>query len=144
MTLYGRSTAKRRDCRCTSPRTAAPRTTTSTPRGGSTTSSGSSTCKATSTPRGGRFDDGVNLAGYFVWSLLDNFEWARGYQRRFGLYFVDFGTQRRIPKASARFYSAVASTNALPFSSSNGAGGSSSSLLSSREARKASTTAASN
>jgi beta-glucosidase len=88
--------------------------------------------------------DGVNLAGYFVWSLLDNFEWARGYQRRFGLYFVDFGTQRRIPKASARFYSAVASTNALPFSSNNGATESSSSLPSAREARKASTTAASN
>ena len=67
--------------------------------------------------------DGVNLAGYFVWSLLDNFEWARGYQRRFGLYFVDFGTQRRIPKASAGFYSVVASTNALPSPSGNGAVG---------------------
>ena len=65
--------------------------------------------------------DGVNLAGYFVWSLLDNFEWARGYQRRFGLYFVDFGTQRRIPKASAGFYSVVASTNALPSPSGDGA-----------------------
>jgi beta-glucosidase len=57
--------------------------------------------------------DGVNLAGYFHWSLMDNFEWARGYQRRFGLYFVDFGTQRRLPKRSASFYSAVARTNAL-------------------------------
>jgi len=65
--------------------------------------------------------DGVNLAGYFAWSLLDNFEWARGYQRRFGLYFVDFGTQRRMPKSSAGFYSVVASTNALPSSSGNGA-----------------------
>ena len=43
-----------------------------------------------------------------------NFEWARGYQRRFGLYFVDFGTQRREPKRSAAFYSAVARANALP------------------------------
>ncbi len=48
--------------------------------------------------------DGANLAGYFVWSLLDNFEWGWGYQKRFGIVFVDFGTQRRIPKSSARFY----------------------------------------
>jgi beta-glucosidase len=58
--------------------------------------------------------DGVNLAGYFHWSLMDNFEWARGYQRRFGLYFVDFGTQRRVPKRSAHFYSEVAKSGALP------------------------------
>ena len=38
--------------------------------------------------------DGANLAGYYVWSLLDNFEWAWGYQKRFGIVFVDFGTQR--------------------------------------------------
>jgi beta-glucosidase len=59
-------------------------------------------------------DDGVNLAGYYVWSLLDNFEWGWGYQKRFGIVFVDFGTQRRIPKSSARFYSEVARANALP------------------------------
>jgi beta-glucosidase len=58
--------------------------------------------------------DGVNLAGYFVWSLLDNFEWAWGYQKRFGIVFVDFGTQRRIPKSSAEFYSQVARANAVP------------------------------
>lgn len=58
--------------------------------------------------------DGVSLAGYFAWSLLDNFEWAVGYQKRFGLVFVDFGTQRRIPKSSARFYSGVARANAVP------------------------------
>ena len=51
--------------------------------------------------------DGANLAGYFVWSLLDNFEWGWGYQKRFGIVFVDFGTQRRIPKASAAFYANV-------------------------------------
>ena len=62
--------------------------------------------------------DGVNLSGYFVWSLMDNFEWARGYQRRFGLYFVDLGTQRRLPKRSAAFYSRVARENALPPSDS--------------------------
>jgi beta-glucosidase len=58
--------------------------------------------------------DGANLAGYFVWSLLDNFEWAWGYQKRFGIVFVDFGTQRRIPKASARFYAGVIRANAVP------------------------------
>jgi beta-glucosidase len=58
--------------------------------------------------------DGVNLAGYYVWSLLDNFEWGWGYQKRFGIVFVDFGTQRRTPKSSASFYSAVARTNTLP------------------------------
>jgi beta-glucosidase len=58
--------------------------------------------------------DGANLAGYFVWSLLDNFEWGWGYSKRFGIIFVDFGTQRRIPKASAHFYSNVVRNNAIP------------------------------
>src|SRR5581483_750314 len=58
--------------------------------------------------------DGANLAGYFVWSLLDNFEWGWGYQKRFGIVFVDFGTQRRIPKASAAFYANVVKANAIP------------------------------
>ena len=58
--------------------------------------------------------DGVSLAGYYVWSLLDNFEWAWGYQKRFGIVFVDFGTQRRIPKSSARFYSGIVRANAVP------------------------------
>jgi beta-glucosidase len=58
--------------------------------------------------------DGGNLAGYFVWSLLDNFEWAWGYQKRFGIVFVDFGTQRRIPKASAHFFAEAARANAVP------------------------------
>ena len=58
--------------------------------------------------------DGVNLAGYFHWSLLDNFEWAWGYQKRFGLVFTDFATQRRIPKRSAELYRRVATSNELP------------------------------
>ena len=58
--------------------------------------------------------DGANLAGYFVWSLMDNFEWGWGYQKRFGIVFVDFGTQRRIPKASAAFYANVVRANAIP------------------------------
>ena len=47
---------------------------------------------------------GIPLDGYFVWSLLDNFEWAEGYAKRFGLVHVDAGTQRRAPKASATWY----------------------------------------
>ncbi len=51
--------------------------------------------------------NGVDLRGYFAWSLLDNFEWAYGYSQRFGLIHVDYATQRRTPKASARFYAEV-------------------------------------
>jgi beta-glucosidase len=47
---------------------------------------------------------GVDLRGYFCWSLMDNFEWGEGYRSRFGLVYVDYRTQRRIPKASARWY----------------------------------------
>jgi beta-glucosidase len=57
---------------------------------------------------------GAPVDGYFQWSLLDNFEWAWGYQKRFGMVFVDYGTQRRIPKQSARFYQQVAAANELP------------------------------
>ncbi|MFJ1764209.1 GH1 family beta-glucosidase [Amycolatopsis sp. NPDC088138] len=47
---------------------------------------------------------GVDLRGYFAWSLLDNFEWAHGYKHRFGLVHVDYTTQRRTPRASYRWY----------------------------------------
>ena len=50
---------------------------------------------------------GVNLRGYFVWSLLDNFEWAEGYSRRFGIVRVDFKTQKRTPKASFAYLAGV-------------------------------------
>jgi beta-glucosidase len=50
---------------------------------------------------------GVDVRGYFVWSLLDNFEWAHGYSKRFGIVHVDFDTQKRTRKDSARFYSRV-------------------------------------
>ena len=58
--------------------------------------------------------DGVPLRGYFAWSLMDNFEWAYGYSKRFGLIFVDYGTQRRIPKRSAGWFAEVARTNSVP------------------------------
>ena len=48
--------------------------------------------------------EGVDVRGYYVWSLLDNFEWEHGYDKRFGIVFVDFETQRRIPKRSALWY----------------------------------------
>ena len=58
--------------------------------------------------------DGVNLRGYFAWSLLDNYEWAEGYAKRFGLVYVDFATQQRILKRSGEFYAEVTRANALP------------------------------
>ena len=56
---------------------------------------------------------GVDLRGYFVWSLLDNFEWAEGYSMRFGLVFTDYRTQERILKQSAHFYRDVIAANAV-------------------------------
>ncbi len=55
--------------------------------------------------------DGVPVRGYFQWSILDNFEWAEGYKERFGLVYVDYPTQRRIPKDSAYWYRDLISTN---------------------------------
>lgn len=58
-------------------------------------------------------NQGVPLRGYFAWSLLDNFEWAYGYSRRFGLAYVDYETQRRILKDSGAAYARIARANAV-------------------------------
>ena len=49
-------------------------------------------------------EEGVDIAGYFQWSFMDNFEWARGYHDRFGIVYVDYQTQERIPKDSFYWY----------------------------------------
>jgi beta-glucosidase len=58
--------------------------------------------------------DGVPVQRYFVWSLLDNFEWGHGYSQRFGLVYVDYATQARLIKDSAHWYAQVLRTNSLP------------------------------
>jgi beta-glucosidase len=57
--------------------------------------------------------EGVPVRGYFCWSFMDNYEWADGYQYRFGLHYVDFTTQKRTPKLSAHFYKEVIARNGL-------------------------------
>jgi beta-glucosidase len=57
--------------------------------------------------------DGINLQGYLVWSLLDNFEWEQGYDPRFGLVHIDFDTLKRTPKRSAYWYRDVITRNAV-------------------------------
>jgi beta-glucosidase len=57
--------------------------------------------------------EGYDVRGYFLWSLLDNFEWAEGYEKRFGIVHVAFGTQRRTPKLSSRWYSEVIRNNRI-------------------------------
>ncbi|MGN6415836.1 GH1 family beta-glucosidase [Flexivirga sp.] len=59
-------------------------------------------------------DKGVDIRGYYVWSLMDNFEWARGYQPRFGLLHVDYDTLQRTPKASFDWYRNVIATHQIP------------------------------
>jgi beta-glucosidase len=57
--------------------------------------------------------EGYDVHGFFVWSLLDNFEWAEGYGKRFGIVYVDFSTQQRTPKLSSRWYSEVSRNNRI-------------------------------
>lgn len=63
---------------------------------------------------GAAMDAGADVRGYFAWSLLDNFEWAYGYSKRFGLVHVDYDTLVRTPKDSARWYARLARTGVLP------------------------------
>jgi len=65
-------------------------------------------------------DAGVNVQGYFVWSLLDNFEWSYGYSRRFGIVWVDFPTGARLPKESFRWYRETIRSNTVEYATSNG------------------------
>jgi beta-glucosidase len=57
--------------------------------------------------------EGWPLTGYFLWSLIDNFEWADGYLKRFGIVYVNYETQERIPKLSAHFYREVIARGAV-------------------------------
>ena len=57
--------------------------------------------------------EGYDVRGYFAWSLMDNFEWAEGYEKRFGLVRVDYDTQRRTPKLSAEWYARTARENRI-------------------------------
>jgi beta-glucosidase len=58
-------------------------------------------------------DEGVPVEGYFAWSLLDNFEWAWGYEKRFGIVRVDYDTQERTPKSSALEFRRIIAARAL-------------------------------
>jgi beta-glucosidase len=60
-------------------------------------------------------NEGVNLKGYFVWSLIDNFEWVEGYSKRFGLIRVNFETQERLWKKSALWYRDVIANKSFTF-----------------------------
>ena len=57
---------------------------------------------------------GVDLRGYFAWSLMDNLEWSLGFSKRFGLVQIEYSSQRRIPKESFDWYRKVIATNDLP------------------------------
>ena len=59
-------------------------------------------------------EHGVDLRGYFLWSLLDNFEWGYGYAKRFGIVRVDFDSLERTVKDSGRWYGRLARTGVLP------------------------------
>jgi beta-glucosidase len=65
-------------------------------------------------------DEGIDVRGYFLWTFLDNFEWDKGYNERFGIVHVDFNTQKRIAKDSAYWYKKVIETNGGILSVNNG------------------------
>jgi len=59
-------------------------------------------------------EDGVDCRGYFVWSLMDNFEWAYGYSKRFGIHWVNYDTLERVPKESSKWFAKLLATNSVP------------------------------
>jgi beta-glucosidase len=59
-------------------------------------------------------DEGIPVQGYFVWSFLDNFEWAPGYSERFGIVYVDYGTQERVVKDGGLWFGELAHTGIIP------------------------------
>jgi len=61
-----------------------------------------------------QIEAGADVRGYCLWSFLDNFGWALGYSKRFGIVHVDYDTLRRTPKDSARWYADVVAANAVP------------------------------
>ncbi len=103
-TYCSSSTRRTHHPRSWSPRTAPPTPIPSIGTAGCATWTGWTTWHATSPRPPRRSAAGVPLTGYYVWSLLDNYEWSLGYSRRFGLVHVDFDSQRRTPKDSARWY----------------------------------------
>ena len=98
-------------CRSGSPRTAWRRATRCSWTARSTIRSGSTSCTATCSSCARAIKDGVPVTGYYAWSLLDNFEWADGYKQRFGLVYVDYQNQKRVPKDSFDWYKKVIATN---------------------------------
>lgn len=58
-------------------------------------------------------EEGVNVKGYFLWSLMDLFSWSNGYNKRYGLFYVDFETQKRYPKESAYWYKRISETKEI-------------------------------
>ena len=65
-------------------------------------------------------DDGVDIRGYFLWSVMDNFEWGQGYHGRFGIIYTDFVTLKRIPKDSAYWYKEIMESNGKKLAINNG------------------------
>ena len=65
-------------------------------------------------------DDGVDVRGYFLWSVMDNFEWDQGYHGRFGIVYTDFVTLKRIPKDSAYWYKEIMESNGAKLAVNNG------------------------
>ena len=64
-------------------------------------------------PFASAYNDGANVAGYFAWSLMDNFEWTSGYTQRFGLHYVDFNDDDRVrtQKEAAKWYAGLVANN---------------------------------